>query len=636
MCKRKLRIIIMLMIVLIILGGCSDQKPTTTKENADKGMMNLAQLDLENEVVCLDGQWEFYWNQLLAPGEASPEALTGYIQIPGSWNKYIENEEQSGYGYATYRLLYIAEENERLAFKIPRLFTSYEFWVNGELIATAGKVGKTKDTMTPQYLPQVALFESQQGTNEILIQISNFYHRSGGVLESIELGSEKQVFELRYTNLAREFILFGSLICLGAYHLALFFFRKKNTSALYFGSFCLLVGIRTLLVGERFFIYLFPDFSWEVAHKIQTLTFYFGVPLILMFFMSVYPQYFHDRIIKIAQIIGVAFGFLVLLTPARIFTLFNPVYQIWTAFAIIYILAVLMRLAIYKEKGRWFIILGALALLLSSANDVIFHSIWMNDYEFALLKSFIRTGNLSSMGQFVFAFINSLHLARSFSDSLEQEEILTAKLTEINSNLDELVLQRTSDLKKSNERIEHQKLELERTNCALEGLTLKDPLTGLWNRRKYDETIEKEWRRCLRYKRPMALLLLDIDCFKEYNDSYGHLAGDKCLIKIGKILNNSLSRSSDMVVRYGGEEFIVLLPDAGKEEAIIVAEMLKSKIESMNIPHDKSPVIDYVTVSIGITSMIPDNNSSYEELFNVADRALYLAKDAGKNQTQYL
>ncbi len=625
----------MLIIILIILGGCSSQR-TTINQKAEAGIIDLTQLQFENDVVRLDGQWEFYWNQLLAPSEVKNGELTGYIQIPSSWNKYIGNEEHSGYGYATYCLLFKTEGNTRLALMIPRLFTSYKLWVNGELIATAGKVGETIDTMTPQYLPQVALFESQQGVNEILIQVSNFYHRSGGMLESINLGGEKQILRLRYESLAREFILFGSLICIGAYHLALFFFRKKNISSLYFGLFCLLIGIRTLLVGERFFIYLFPDFSWEIAHKIQTLTFYFGVPLILMFFMSIYPQYFHARIIKFAQIIGIVFGLLVLLTPARIFTPFNPIYQLWTLFAIIYILVMLLKLSIHKEKGSLFIILGAIALLLSSANDVIFLSIWMNDGGSALLKTFIRTGNLSSMGQFIFAFANSLLLAKRFSDSLEQKEVLTAKLTEINCNLDELVLQRTKDLEKSNEKIEHQKLELEKTNRALKRLSYKDPLTRVWNRRKYDETIEMEWHRCLRYKRPIALLLLDIDYFKEFNDSYGHMAGDECLIKIGETLTNSLSRSSDLVARYGGEEFIVLLPDSGEDGAMKIAEMLRLKIESMNIPHEKSLVSNYVTVSVGVTSTVPDNKYSYEDLFKAADRALYLAKDAGRNQVKFI
>ncbi len=635
MYKYKLQIIITIIFVLFILGGCSGQI-FEIKPKAESGVLDLTQVQLENDIVALDGQWEFYWNQLLSSGETDAGSLTGYIQVPSSWNNSTGNEDQSGYGYATFRLQFKTEENARLALKIPRLFTAYELWVNGEMVATAGKVGKTRETMVPQYLPQVALFDAQQGMNEIIVQISNYYHRSGGMLESVYLGGEKHVQRVRYEDLSRELIIFACLMCLGAYNFALFFFRKKNISLLWFGLFCLLIGIRTILVGERFFIYLFPNFSWEIAHKIQTLTFYLGVPLILMFFSSVYPRYFHGRIIKIAQVIGAAFGLLVLIAPARIFTPFNPIYQIWTAFLIIYILVALIKLSVHKEKGKWFIILGCLTLLFSSINDIIFLSIWMNDAGPVFLKALIRTDNLSSLGQLIFAFTNSLLLAKKFSDSLEQEEVLTARLTEINCNLDELVLQRTKDLEKSNQRIEQQKLELEKANQSLRNLSFKDQLTGVWNRRKYDQIVEMEWRRCLRYKRPIALLLVDMDFFKEFNDSYGHIAGDECLVKLGEILKHTLTRSSDMVARYGGDEFVAILPETGKEEAVDIADMLRRKIEALHVPHAHSTVSGYVTVTIGVTSLIPNKNLSYKNLFRFADKALYEAKIDGRNQVKFL
>jgi diguanylate cyclase (GGDEF)-like protein len=219
---------------------------------------------------------------------------------------------------------------------------------------------------------------------------------------------------------------------------------------------------------------------------------------------------------------------------------------------------------------------------------------------------------------------------------LEQEEVMTAKLTEVNKNLDELVLQRTKALVESNERIEHQKLELEKINRDLQHLSLKDPLTGLWNRRKYDETINLEWHRCLRYQRSIALILIDIDYFKQLNDTYGHMAGDECLAKIGETIKNSLSRSTDMAARYGGEEFVVLLTETGKEDAIKIANMLRQKIEALTIPHRQSSVSSYITVSIGVTFTIPNSNSSLSDLFKVVDKALYQAKAAGRNQVKFL
>lgn len=633
---RRLLVLMILLLGTQVLGGCSSQG-SNSRPKAEDGIIDLTQIQFENDIVQLDGEWEFYWKQLINPDEIDLSSVTGYIAIPSSWNNYIKGDRAiSGDGYATYRMTFIADVNDRLALKIPRMFTAYRLWVNGEMIATAGTVGKTRDTMTPQYLPQVAFFEAKQGNNEIVIQVSNFYHRSGGVLESIKLGGEKQILGLRYKNIANNIFLFGCLILMGAYHLALFFFRKKNTSALYFGSFCILVGIRTLLVGECFLIYLFPGFNWEIAHKMMTLTYYLGVPLVMMFFLSIFPKYFHIRVIKMAQIIGAAFGILIILTPARIFTIANPLYQLWTIIVIIYLFGVLIKVAMHKEKGSWLIILGASAFLLSTINDMIFLSIWLNDEGSYFLRALFRTGNLSSVGQFVFAFANSLLLAKRFSDSLEQEEIITLKLTEVNTNLDEIVLSRTEALVQSNEKIEQQKFELEKVNRQLQKLSLKDPLTNLWNRRKYDEIIHLEWNRCLRHQRPIALILLDIDYFKEYNDCYGHLAGDECLTKIGHTIKNSLSQSTDMAVRYGGEELIMISPGTEKEGALKMADLLRQKIEALHIPHEQSTVSSYITVSVGVTFTVPNMNSSHEDLFKVVDKALYQAKAGGRNQVKFL
>lgn len=636
MYKRKLFLFVVTLIVLPVLAGCFN-RPYHSDPKSEKGVTDLTEIQFETDVIQLDGEWEFYWKQLLEPGELETGLITGYIDIPSSWNKCLSTERyHSGEGYATYRLMFITGENRRLALKIPRLHTAYKLWVNGELTASAGDVGKSRDTMVPRYLPQIAFFEAQQGENEIVIQVSNFYHRSGGILENIKIGSENLILDLRYKGIANALLLFGALIFIGAYHLALFFFRRKNDSPLYFGLFCILVGIRTLLVGECVFIYLFPGFHWEIAHKIQTLTFYLGVPFILMFFLSVFPKYFHAPVIRIAQLMGAAFGILILLTPVRIFSLVNPIYQIWTVLIIIYVLGVLVKISIYKERGSLLITIGALALLLTSLNDIIFLSIWLNDTGSSFLKTIFRTGNLSSAGQIIFAFTNSLLLAKRFSNSLEHEEVMIAELTEINTNLDDLVFQRTKALADSNQEIERQKLQLEKVNRDLRQLSLKDPLTGVWNRRKYDETIDSEWRRCLRYQRPVSLILLDIDYFKQFNDAYGHMAGDECLTKVGKTIKDSLSRSTDMVARYGGEEFIVLLTDMSQEDVIKLANLLWQKTRALNIPHEDSSVSKYVTVSIGVTSKVPDTHSSYEDLFMVADKALYHAKSNGRNQVIFL
>ncbi len=621
----------LLSMLLFVISGCSHAKPTNSPK-AVKGTINLTEDLAANRVLRLDGKWEFYWNNLLAPKDFKQVGKNNadYIDVPGSWNTYKTGDRgATGNGYATYRLLFETQGGKKLGLKIPRMFTAYQLWVNGEQIASAGIVGKNRNSMRPQYLPQVALFVSRQGENEIVIQASNFNHRSGGILESIILGSESQILDMRYQKIAYEFLLFGSLMIMGLYHIILFCFRKKNLSPLYFGLFCLFLAVRTLLVGERMLIYFFPFFNWEIAHKLQTLTYYLGVPIIVTFFRVVFPAHFHQRTVRAIQGIAAVFSCLVLLTPVRIFTVANPGYQLFSLCVIIYLIVTFIKVILQKKKSAWLIIAGGLAMIVTSLNDIIFLSVWMNDYSIPLLQNIIKTDNLSAIGQLIFVFTNSMVLAKQFSSSLEHEENMTKELKTINQNLDNLVKKRTHALEES-------RRELENANSALELISRKDPLTGLWNRRHYSEVLEIEWARCLKYKTPIALMVLDIDFFKEYNDYYGHVAGDECLKKIAQTIQALFRRSSDLVVRYGGEEFIVVVPQAGKDQAKRMADRILEKIEELNIPHKCSLISSRISVSVGITSIVPEFNLSSNELLLTADKALYQAKHAGRNQYKYL
>lgn len=629
-------LLLMIIFMLTFLGGCSPQNPAIEKK-AEQGRLDLSAINIKNEVIPLDGDWAFYWNQFLDPATVDQGALSGYVLFPSSWNKYeIDNEAIPGAGYATYKLTFVASENQILALKIPKLRTAYKLFINGDLITSAGTLGQSKDTMVPQYLPQIVSFETLAGDNEVVIQMSNFYMSSGGLLNSILLGGESQLLALRYHGLAYELFLCGALMMMGIYHLALFFFRKKDRAPLYFGLFCMLIAIRTLMIGESFLYFAWPDLDFVITRKIQTLTYYLGVPLILMFFRTILPDYFHARLTQIVLILGIAYTAAVILAPTNIYSAINPLYQIWTIFLIVYLLAMLLKIARHKEPNSGLIVLGGLILIATCFIDIITLSPWINDSWPPLLRMIFQGDANSSTGQLIFAGLYSLLLAKTFTESLEHRTIMSEQLSEINDHLDELVAQRTRELTAANQKVEQQNFELELINHELQRLSLRDPLTELWNRRKYDETIGLEWQRCLRQQRPISLLFIDVDYFKNYNDLYGHVAGDATLIKIGTTLRTALSRPTDMVVRYGGEEFIVLLAETGKKEAILNASRLLEKIEALAIPHEGSAVKNCITVSIGVTTLLPDRHSQHQDLVRIADKALYQAKTNGRNQVVYL
>lgn len=628
----KIRVVMIVIFMTLFVSGCTTQY-SQSMTRAQSGLIDLEQYQLTDMIVPLDGEWEFYWNQLLEPSQISQGELSSMVVFPSSWNKYkLDGEKVPGFGYATYRLRFRTAESRILSLKIPKVRTAYTLWINGYKIAGAGLVGTSIDTMIPQYKPEIVSFQSQTGENEIVIQMSNYHMQSGGLLNSILLGSEEALLSSRYKGLAYELFIFGALSMMGIYHLALFFFHREDKSALYFGVFGVLIAIRTLFIGESFAFFAFPDLSFSITRKIQTLTFYLGIPISFLFFKEMLPAYFHKNVAKITLIVGSIYIFAVIATPIRIYTAFNSIFQIASLLLMGYIFITLIRVAVNREKNSGLIVFGGLILILTGLMDVITLSPWISKRWPIMLKQVFTGEGNSSSGLLIFTILYSLLIAKKFTDSLKYQTIMSKELTEVNSRLDELVLQRTEALTEANKQVESQNLELAQVNEELQRLSLKDPLTGLWNRRQYNKSVSLGWQRSIEYQKPISLLFIDVDFFKNYNDFYGHAAGDECLIKLSKALRNSLAHPSNMAVRYGGEEFLILLNETNEEEALKTAVRILEEVTCLNIPHERSSISDRITVSIGVATVLPDLRSDPEHLLKSADQALYQAKNSGRNK----
>ena len=176
--------------------------------------------------------------------------------------------------------------------------------------------------------------------------------------------------------------------------------------------------------------------------------------------------------------------------------------------------------------------------------------------------------------------------------------------------------------------------ELIKLQKELEELSFKDGLTGVANRRMFDSVIETEWLKARQNKQPLSLIIIDIDFFKEYNDFYGHLQGDDCLKQVAETLNNVKSRSRDFFGRFGGEEFIMLLPEADENAAWSIAERCRQALFKKQIPHEQSKVSQLLTISLGVSTMIPSQDDEHNELISRADKQLYQAKQKGRNCIQ--
>lgn len=189
-------------------------------------------------------------------------------------------------------------------------------------------------------------------------------------------------------------------------------------------------------------------------------------------------------------------------------------------------------------------------------------------------------------------------------------------------------------LARLNQRLSETTRELAAANRTLQRLSQLDGLTGLANRRHFDETLDLEWRRAVRSRQPVALVLLDIDCFKAYNDAYGHQRGDECLQAVADVLQGGAQRAGDLAARFGGEEFALVLPGLEEEAACQLAERLRAEVEGLALVHQHSSAGPLVSVSAGVTSLVPRSDASAAELVAAADRALYSAKAAGRNRVR--
>lgn len=177
-------------------------------------------------------------------------------------------------------------------------------------------------------------------------------------------------------------------------------------------------------------------------------------------------------------------------------------------------------------------------------------------------------------------------------------------------------------------------LALKRKTDMLESLASLDGLTGIPNRRRFDEMLLSEWKRSSRAGISLSLMMMDIDYFKPFNDRYGHGAGDECLKRVANALSEALNRPGDLVARYGGEEFSAILPDTELEGAHLLAQRFRQAVEGLNIPHASSKASERVTLSVGFVAGVPSMGGRAEDFLAAADRMLYEAKEEGRNRVK--
>lgn len=494
--------VVLLVFLQPLLATCRHEFQERIPPEATKGVLDLKDWDFRKDgPVDLIGEYEFYWNQHLAPSEftkPTPPQKAGFITVPGYWNGYeVGGKRLPGEGYATYRLrILLSNQRQALALKFLDMGTAYKVYLNGKNMISVGLAGQNRETTVPRYFPQVVDFDSETDQVELIIQVTNFHLRRGGVWEDIQLGTENEIRRIRERRVNFDLFLFGAIFIIALYHLGLFTLRKKTPSPLYFSIFCFLLALRLITTGERYLMYLFPNTSWEVLAKLEYLSFYLSIPAFVLFMQSLFREV-SIRFLHLIVVASCAFSCVVLFTPARIFSHTLQVFEIITLITAAYGLYVLIVCSIRKRDGAFVFLLGFIILSLLTTNDIMH------------VEKIIHTGHFAPFGLFVFIFSQAFLLSQRFSNVLATVETQRKELGDVNEACRKEIMDRVrveEALRESEEKyrtilhsIEEGYYEVDPTGnltfcndslCKILGYS-KDELVGLNNREYMNEESAK-------------------------------------------------------------------------------------------------------------------------------------------------
>ncbi len=601
------------LLLVALLGGC------TTAPLAPRAVAGVIDLTTWSPVldgpVRLDGEWAFLWKRLVDANDTRAlDATETFTPVPGSWPGTA--------GFATYRLrVLLPPGTSRLALRLLTVSTAYRLYADGDLIAERGKVAEDAASGKPDYEPVIVdLAARENGSLDLVLQASNFHYAKGGAWEPIWLGDPAGIRKLREDNVALTLFLVGSFAIIGLYHVFIWAARRSDPSALYFAIMSFGVTARILTVDEMLLVTLVPDFPWSLHVKIEYISMIVIAAILAPFLRTLFPNEVPAWVVKGVVLTGLAMGLFVLVTPPVVFSQGLPLLQVYLVGGTLAAPVLAARAVFNGRAGAWLFLLGLLSVTVAGFHDTLL-SIFRDLPTMLFLGGSIY---ILPYALFICALSQAIVLAMRFSGAYTQLERATDELRDAHAELDayaheleERVADRTSDL--------------ERANQKLARLASIDGLTLVGNRRFFDDALSRLWAEHERRGATLSLLLCDVDHFKHFNDTHGHVQGDNTLRAVAGVLSQAANRPGDTVARYGGDEMVLLLPDTDDGGAREVGERVLRQVAELAIPHDASKTGPIVTVSVGVATLVPDRRKAQAHLIELADAGLYEAKKRGRN-----
>jgi class 3 adenylate cyclase len=442
----------------VILGFWSCTPEILPNPTAVKGILDAGtHVDEDLVALYLDGEWEFYPNQLLSPKELKSVSTTLTMPSPGLWNQHQQAQHIK---YATYRLRIVNHYLPHvISIRNHQIFSAFRLYLNGREIMANGVVADNAAGEIPSFHPRTVSVYSTADTLDFVLQVSNHHYRTGGIAESFLVGKVNTLLRSNLSATGLDFFLLGSLLIMAIYYLSLFFVLRKDSSSLYFSILILVSIIRIMVTGQRLLFYIMPQLSWEVMLRLEFGTFFIAPVFFILFFNAVYREEIKIWVVNTVMAVSVVFTLLVVFTPVRFFSqalVLYQVYIIWLAASILWWLLKAIR---NKKEGALVLLLGVVILMSVLVHDLVIE------------YSSLRNTHLFPAGIFLFILCQSYVLNKRFATINKENRNLWEELDFKNKNLEHLVIERTMELQKQKDLLQHTNRELEQKRIGIENQT---------------------------------------------------------------------------------------------------------------------------------------------------------------------
>jgi signal transduction histidine kinase len=451
---------------VLVVSTISCSTPTKTPPIAVDGVLDARGWDFDqDESLALEGTWHLVWGHFLDPkiGAGDPAPAPSYDAVlPSPWNgAEIDNKKLGSTGHGTYRLrvLLSPDFDRNLAFKFRSVGTAFRFFVNGEEITAAGEVGTSNLTSLPEWRPHVAVFRPTDAHLDIVVWVSNFHHRKGGLSELIYLGGIHHILSDRTKKVGLEMLVVGAIFLMGLYHLCIYGLQRRRKGALYFGGFCVLIALYSVLSGERFITIVAPGLSWFLRVSATNFTSFMATVLFMSYLRAVFPAECNRKVVRGLQVPILLLAVSTLVLPSILFTQLVPVFHLLALLCAVYCIYVMVRATQARRTGSKAFVFGLMFLIAGLINDILYD----NDL--------IQSTQLLSVGLLLFMLAQSYILAQRFvgafadlESEIKQRVCAETALRRMKEDLEDQVVARTLLLKERTESLAHANKNLSRTS----------------------------------------------------------------------------------------------------------------------------------------------------------------------------